>query len=66
MAIVFQDLAATEAEIAQLAMRGKTTKEIAVSLSRAVSTIDFRHNNIRATLGLLRDRNLRTYIRSIR
>lgn len=62
----FQVLTVTEAEIAQLVMRGKTTKEIAKTLSRATSTIDFHRNNIRCKLGLRRGENLRGYLLSKR
>ena len=62
----FQVLTVTEADIAQLVMRGKTTKEIAKTLSRATSTIDFHRNNIRCKLGLRRGENLRAYLLSKR
>ena len=45
-------LTPTEAEIAQLVMQGQTTKDIARTLSRDKSTIDFHRNNIRRKLGL--------------
>ena len=62
----FEVLTATEAEIAQLVMRGKTTKEIAETLSRATRTVDFHRNNIRGKLGLSRGESLRSYLLSIR
>ena len=65
MMLEFQKLTATEVEIAQLVMRGKSTKDIAKMLSRSTSTIDFHRNNIRAKLGLQRNQNLRTYLHSI-
>ena len=65
MASEFEALTSTEAEVAQLIMRGKTTKEIAEILTRSVSTIDFHRNNIRGKLGLRRCQNLRAYLRSI-
>ena len=62
----FQQLTATELEVVQLVMRGKSSKEIARTLSRSTSTIDFHRNNIRAKLGLQRNQNLRAYLHSIR
>ena len=61
-----QVLTVTEAEIAQFIMRGKTSKEIAKTLSRAISTIDFHRNNIRCKLGLQRGENLRAHLLSTR
>lgn len=59
-------LTPAESEIAQMVMEGKTTKEIAVALSREASTIDFHRNNIRRKLGIVRRRrNLRSYLRSL-
>ena len=66
IAMAFAPLTATEVEIAQLIMRGKTTKEIARTLVRAQTTIDFHRGNIRTKLGLERGQNLRAYLRSIR
>ena len=62
LTLEFQKLTTTEFEIAQLVMRGKSTKDIAWVLSRSTSTIDFHRNNIRAKLGLSRNQNLRTYL----
>ena len=64
LTLEFQKLTAAEFEIAQLVMRGKSTKDIAVTLSRSTSTIDFHRNNIRAKLGLSRNQNLRAYLHS--
>ncbi len=59
-------LTPAESEIAQMVMEGKTTKEIAVTLSRETSTIDFHRNNIRRKLGIAnRRRNLRSYLQSL-
>ena len=66
MARVFQALTATEAEVAHLVMRGLTTKDIAATLSRAPSTIDFHRHNIRGKLGVERRVTLRAYLLSIR
>ena len=66
LTLEFQKLTTTEFEIAQLVMRGKSTKEIAWMFSRSTSTIDFHRNNIRAKLGLSRNQNLRTYLHSAR
>ena len=66
LTLEFQKLTATEFEIAQLVMRGKSTKDIAVTLSRSTSTIDFHRNNIRAKLGLRRNQNLHAYLHSAR
>ena len=63
---VFEALTPTEQEIAQMIMRGQTTKDIAHTLSREPSTIEFHRNNIRAKLGLKRSgRNLRSLLLSI-
>jgi DNA-binding CsgD family transcriptional regulator len=62
----FASLTPTEVEIAQLVMQGKSTKEIALALSRAPSTIDFHRNNIRRKLGIdSRNLNLRDYLSSL-
>ena len=66
IAMAFEPLTSTEVEIAQLIMRGKTTKEIARTLARAKTTIDFHRGNIRAKLGLQRRQNLRAHLLSIR
>lgn len=52
MAEAFEALTPVEAEIAQMIMHGRSTKEIAATLSRATSTVDFHRNNIRRKLGL--------------
>ena len=65
MASEFQNLTAAEIEVAQLVMRGKSTKEIAKTLSRSTSTIDFHRNNIRCKLGVRRGKSLRTYLNSL-
>ncbi len=51
MAEAFEILTPAEAEIAQMIIHGRSTKEIAVMLSRATSTVDFHRNNIRKKLG---------------
>ncbi len=53
-------LTPTEAQIMQMIVHGRTTKEIAVILSRGTSTVNFHRNNIRQKLGL---RNSRTSLR---
>lgn len=45
-------LTPTEREVAQMVLRGLTTKEIARALARGTSTVDFHRNNIRRKLGL--------------
>lgn len=63
---VFEALTPAEQEIAQMIMRGQTTKDIARTLSREPSTIEFHRNNIRAKLGLKRSgQNLRSLLLSI-
>ena len=58
-------LTPTEAEIAQMIVQGRTTKDIARIMSRGTSTIDFHRNNIRKKLGLGRQTvNLRHYLSS--
>ena len=59
-------LTPTESEIAQLVMQGQTTKDIARTLARDKSTIDFHRNNIRRKLGLTsRAVNLRSHLMSM-
>lgn len=66
MAAAFERLTPTEAEIAQMVMTGRTTKEIAKALSRETSTVDFHRNNIRRKLGVGdRGLNLRSYLLSL-
>ncbi len=66
LASVLEALTPTEAEIAQMVMAGKSTKEIAQVLSRETSTIDFHRNNIRRKLGVDRNRQtLRSYLLSL-
>ncbi|MEX0307456.1 MAG: LuxR C-terminal-related transcriptional regulator [Ruegeria sp.] len=63
---VFETLTPAEQEIAQMIMRGQTTKDIARVLSREPSTIEFHRNNIRKKLGLKRSgQNLRSLLLSI-
>ena len=63
---VFASLTPTEVEIAELVMVGKSSKEIARTLSRERSTIDFHRNNIRKKLNLgHRSQNLRSYFLSL-
>ena len=62
----FETLTPTEIGIAQMVMDGKTTKEIATTLSRETCTIDFHRNNIRRKLDIgNRGRNLRTHLLSL-
>ena len=66
LATKFSGLTATETEIAMLVMLGKNTKEIARSISRATSTVDFHRNNIRKKLGIeQRSLSLRSYLSSL-
>ena len=66
LATAFQGLTPAETEIAQMVMRGRSTKQIAQRLSRATSTVDFHRNNIRRKLGLRRHgKNLRSHLLSI-
>jgi DNA-binding NarL/FixJ family response regulator len=66
MAETLELLTPTEVEIAQMILLGRSTKEIANTLSRGTSTIDFHRNNIRQKLGLRdRSRNLRQHLMSL-
>ncbi|KGF71216.1 diguanylate cyclase [Hoeflea sp. BAL378] len=59
-------LTPTEVEIVQLVLMGRSTKEIARTLSRGESTVDFHRNNIRRKLGLNnRAQNLRQHLASL-
>jgi len=63
---VFESLTPTEQEVAQMIMRGLSTKDIARTLAREPSTVEFHRNNIRRKLGLRRSgRNLRSMLLSI-
>ena len=53
----FAGLTFTEIEIALLVTQGLNSKQIAKTLSRATSTVDFHRNNIRKKLGI-EDRSL--------
>lgn len=62
----FAGLTPTEIEIAMLVMQGLNTKQIAKSIARATSTVDFHRNNIRKKLGLEgRTANLRSFLSSL-
>lgn len=66
LADVFERLTPSEQEIAQLIMRGQTTKDIARTLSREMCTIEFHRNNIRKKLGLRKSgQNLRSMLNAI-
>ena len=66
LATKFSGLTATETEIAMLVMQGMNTKEIARSISRATSTVDFHRNNIRKKLGIeQRSLSLRSFLTSL-
>ena len=63
LAQMLEGLTPTEAEIVQLIIQGRSTKEIAKTLSRGTSTVDFHRNNIRKKLGLTnRGKNLRQHL----
>lgn len=63
---VIEELTPAEQEIALMVMRGQTTKDIARTLSREPSTVEFHRNNIRKKLGLLKTgQNLRSKLLSI-
>ncbi len=66
LADVIEVLTPTEKDIALMVMRGQTTKDIARTLSREPSTVEFHRNNIRKKLGLLKSgQNLRSKLLSI-
>jgi len=63
---ILRTLTPTETEIVMLVINGQTSKDIAKSLSRDKSTIDFHRNNIRKKLGLRNRRvNLRSHLLSL-
>lgn len=63
---VFEALTPAEQEIAQMIMRGLSTKDIARTLGREPSTIEFHRNNIRRKLGITRSgQNLRSLLLSM-
>lgn len=66
LAQALEGLTPTEAEIVQLIVQGRSTKEIAKTLSRSTSTVDFHRNNIRQKLGLThRSKNLRQHLTTL-
>jgi c-di-GMP phosphodiesterase len=66
LAAAFAAMTPAEAEIAQMIIHGRSTKEIAATLSRGASTVDFHRNNIRRKLGLTHaSRNLRQHLRHL-
>ncbi|MCB1490425.1 MAG: GAF domain-containing protein [Rhodobiaceae bacterium] len=66
MAETLEILTPTEGEIVQMIIHGRNTKEIAATLSRGTSTVEFHRNNIRRKLGLKNKRkNLRQYLLSL-
>ncbi len=63
---VMEKLTPVEREIAQMIMRGQSTKEIARTLSRGRSTVEFHRNNIRSKLDLRHSgKNLRSLLLSL-
>ena len=63
---VMEKLTPVEREIAQMIMRGQSTKEIARILSRGRSTVEFHRNNIRSKLDLRHSgKNLRSLLLSL-
>jgi len=52
LAALLEGLTPVEREVAQMVLRGMTTKEIARALARGTSTVDFHRMNIRRKLGL--------------
>jgi DNA-binding CsgD family transcriptional regulator/predicted transcriptional regulator len=52
LAALLEGLTPTEREVAQMVLRGMTTKDIARALARGMSTVDFHRMNIRRKLGL--------------
>ncbi|MEP2639287.1 MULTISPECIES: LuxR C-terminal-related transcriptional regulator [Roseobacteraceae] len=66
LAQTLERLTPTEAEIVQLIVQGRSTKEIAKTLSRGTSTVDFHRNNIRQKLGLRHGgKNLRQHLMAL-
>lgn len=67
LSIALAQLTPTESEIVQLIVQGHSTKEIARSINRAASTVDFHRNNIRRKLGLNAQKvSLRSHLVSLR
>lgn len=64
---ILEPLTPAEREVAQMIMRGLSTKDIARTLAREPSTVEYHRNNIRKKLGLRRTgRNLRSLLLSTR
>jgi PAS domain S-box-containing protein len=59
-------LSSTEIQVLNLIKQGKTTKDIAVSMNLATSTIDFHRHNIRKKIGINNKKiNLSSYLSSL-
>ncbi len=66
MTTVFEDLTPSEQDVALMIMQGQRTKDIARTLSRELSTIEYHRNNIRKKLGLRKSgQNLRSKLLSL-
>lgn len=64
---LLEGLTPAEQDVAQMIIRGQTTKDIARILSREPSTIEYHRNNIRKKLGLHKSgQNLRSKLLSLR
>lgn len=62
----FLELTPSEIQVLNFIKQGKTSKEIAVLMNIAVSTVDFHRDNIRRKLRLNNKKvNLRTYLQSL-
>lgn len=65
-AALLESLTPAEQEIAQMVLRGQSTKEIARLLGRGPATVEFHRNNIRRKLGLRgKARSLRSVLNSL-
>ncbi len=62
----FSSLTPTEIEVAKLIIQGRSSKQIAVLMSIATSTVNFHRNNIRKKVGVKGSSvSLRTYLLSL-
>jgi hypothetical protein len=65
--VAFGALTPTEREVAQMIMQGQTSKEIARTLARETSTVEYHRNNIRKKLDLSKSgKNLRSALLSLK
>ncbi|MDY6269853.1 MAG: helix-turn-helix transcriptional regulator [Prevotella sp.] len=61
---IFPDLSLTEQEVCRLVLKGYTLKEIATAMNKSTSNISTVRGNIRKKLGLEKEDDLKSFLRS--